>query len=273
MQRPYTRFFNVMLLIAAAGVSSPRPTYRLAAPSTAPRRHAPIRIRERRGGTVTSDNWSGYAVTGAKGSVNDVKGSWVVPAIQGTCPSTNQYSSFWVGIDGYDSNTVEQVGTDSDCQNGVPVYYAWFEFYPHLSYTINTITVKPGDVISAEVKYGGGSFTVTLTDESNPGTFSTSTKMNNAQRSSAEWIAEAPSGGGIQPLADFGSIGFGADYTSVPLTCDASLTTHSGSIASFPNANVFQITMVNSSGTPEAIPSGLSDSGTSFYVSRTAAGS
>jgi Peptidase A4 family len=74
---------------------------------------------------------SGYAVTGAAGSVTDVKGSWVVPAVQGSRPSTNQYASFWVGIDGFSSNTVEQIGTDSDCQNGAPTNYAWFEFYPH----------------------------------------------------------------------------------------------------------------------------------------------
>ena len=45
--------------------------------------HAPLRIHERRyDGTVTSENWSGYAVTGS--NITDVKGSWIVPAV--TCP-------------------------------------------------------------------------------------------------------------------------------------------------------------------------------------------
>jgi hypothetical protein len=57
------------------------------------------------------------AVTGSKASVTDVTGSWTVPAVDCTSPNgtPNGYSSFWVGIDGYGSNTVEQIGTDSDC--------------------------------------------------------------------------------------------------------------------------------------------------------------
>src|SRR5690349_21475645 len=76
--------------------------------------HDPIKIHHLRDGLAYSTNWSGYAVTGNPGSVTDARASWVVPAIQGACPATNQYSSFWVGIDGYSDNSVEQTGTDSD---------------------------------------------------------------------------------------------------------------------------------------------------------------
>src|SRR5689334_9151091 len=93
--------------------------------SIVPRQHPPIIIHRRHGTNVTSTNWSGYSVTGANGSVNDVKGTWTVPSVV-NCTSANQYASFWIGIDGYESNTVEQIGTDSDCQNGSPTYYAWF---------------------------------------------------------------------------------------------------------------------------------------------------
>src|SRR5437899_2952963 len=75
-------------------------------------------------GTVCSTNWSGFAVTGS--GVTDAKGSWIVPSV--TCSSSTTYSSYWVGIDGYSSNTVEQTGTDSDCSSGHGVYYAWYEF-------------------------------------------------------------------------------------------------------------------------------------------------
>src|SRR5262249_48179989 len=107
---------------------------------TATQSHIPMIPHQRHGRNATSTNWSGYAVTASSGAVSDVKASWVVPAVQGNCPSTNQYASFWVGIDGYSSNTVEQIGTDSDCQNGQPVYYVWYEFYPHWSYLVNTVT-------------------------------------------------------------------------------------------------------------------------------------
>src|SRR4051812_4222271 len=179
---------------------------------TPSRAHIPMILHQRHGRNSTSTNWSGYAVTGASGSVSDVKASWVVPAIVGPCPSTSQYSSFWVGIDGYSSNTVEQIGTDSDCQNGQPAYYVWYEFYPHWSYTVNTLTIHPGDQISAEVRADAkGTFTVILIDQTTRGSFQTSAKMNNADRSSAEWIAEAPWSGGVLPLTNFGTAQFGSN--------------------------------------------------------------
>src|SRR5262245_55963259 len=101
-------------------------------------RHRPIIIRHIRERAVSSENWSGYAVNGAEGSVQDVSGSWTVPSV--TCASGTEYSSFWVGIDGFNSNTVEQIGVDADCLSGSPVYYAWFEFYPHTFVTINNFT-------------------------------------------------------------------------------------------------------------------------------------
>jgi hypothetical protein len=183
-----------------------------------------------------------------------------------SCSSTASYSSFWVGIDGYSSNTVEQTGTDSDCVNGKPTYSAWFEFYPHLSYTINSITINPGDVISAEVRSDpGGLFTVTLTDLTNGGTFSTSAKMPSAKRSPAEWIAEAPSSGGTLPLADFGTANYGEQYTRVASTSFATISGTTASLGSF-GSNVLQIQMVDRNGVPEASPSSLSSKGSSFSV-------
>ncbi len=217
-------------------------------------------------GSSSSLNWAGYAVTAAAGTVSDVKGSWVVPAIQGTCPSTNQYSSFWVGIDGFSSNTVEQTGTDSDCRGGAPAYYAWYEFYPHPSKIISGLTVHAGDVMSAEVAYSGGRFVVTITDTTTGASFSTSAKVHSAQRSSAEWIAEAPSSsGGILPLADFGTVSFGLDNTGIASTCTATIGGTAGAIGSF-GSSVQSITMATSSSVVKASPSSLSPDGTSFSV-------
>ncbi len=235
------------------------------APHAAAHRHAPISIRERHGRNVTSDNWSGYAVTGAKGSVTDVKASWIVPAIAEPCPSTDQYASFWAGIDGYSSNTVEQIGTDSDCQNGKPVYYAWFEFYPHPSFPIESMTIHPGDVISAEVSAGAkGKFMVTITDVTTNQTFTTSTKIPSAAQSSAEWIAEAPYSGGVLPLADFGIVWFSADQTTAGKA--------TGPIGSFPSADVDEITMVDRSDATKALPSSLSKNESSFSIAWVSSG-
>lgn len=213
-----------------------------------------------------STNWSGYAVTGSSGSVSDAKGSWIVPAIQGTCSGTNQYSSFWVGIDGFNSGTVEQTGTDSDCQGGAPTYYAWYEFYPHPSFLISGLTISPGDHMSAEASFSGRSFTVTITDTTTGHSFSTSAKVRGAQRSSAEWIAEAPSSsGGILPLANFGTVSYGTDNTGIASTCFATIGGTTGAIGSF-GASVQEITMVTNTGVVKAQPSSLSSDGTSFSV-------
>jgi hypothetical protein len=249
----------VSLLIGAAGCGPPDAQEPWVAP------HSPIVIRESHNSSTTSTNWSGYAVTAANGSVTDVKGSWIVPAIVGSCPATNQYSSFWVGIDGYNSNTVEQIGTDSDCQGGVPTYYAWYEFYPHASFLISGLTISPGDNIQAETSYNTASrnFTVTLTNVTTGGTFNISSKVGSARRSSAEWIAEAPSSGGVLPLADFGTISFGLDSTGDASTCDATIGGTTAPIGSF-GANIQEITMVTSTGAVKAQPSNLATDGTSF---------
>jgi hypothetical protein len=245
------------------------------APATTPTRTHGPRIRDASGNSI---NWSGYAVNAAAGSVTDVKGSWIVPAVVGAVSKRSiQYSSFWVGIDGSNSNTVEQCGTDSDWVNGQAVYYAWYEFYPAPSVTISNFPVKPGDAITANVvNNGGGSFTLTITNASEmnpatgaPYTFTTTGSVNSAHASSAEWIAEAPSGGSILPLADFGTVYFGQDYTTPAGVGDCSATVGgaTGPIASFGTTEVEAITMVaKKGGRLKAQPSGLSSDGTSFSV-------
>jgi len=68
--------------------------------------HAPMKFHlVRPDGSVESANWSGYAVTGS--DFTNATGSWTVSAVN--CTKTpDTYSAFWVGIDGYSSDTVEQ---------------------------------------------------------------------------------------------------------------------------------------------------------------------
>ncbi len=216
-----------------------------------------------------SQNWAGYVVRASAGSVADVKGSWVVPAIQGPCPSTDAFSAFWVGIDGLGSTTVEQTGTDSDCVKGAPLYDAWYEFFPATAHTRSSVPVHPGDAISAEVRYSGGSFTVTLADLTTAASFSKSMQDSGAQRLSAEWIAEAPSsGGGVLPLADFGTVSFGYDYTGVAGSCSATVGGTSGALGMFPSAGfpLVALAMETGSGATKAATSLVSSDGTSFSV-------
>jgi peptidase A4-like protein len=152
----------------------------------------------------TSTNWSGYAVTGSR--FTSVSASWTEPTAK--CSGT-AYSSFWVGLDGDTSNTVEQTGTDADCSGSTPQYYAWYEMYPKFPVNLRG-TVRPGDKLNASVTTNGsGSFTLTITDTTQGWTNTTTARLKSAKLASAEVIAEAPSGsGGVLPLANFGTVGF-----------------------------------------------------------------
>jgi len=199
--------------------------------------HAP-NVRLRAG---TSTNWSGYAAAGTPGTFTSVAASWTQPTV--TCTSQTTFSAYWVGLDGDTTSTVEQLGTEADCVGGVPRYSSWYEMYPHRSYAAS-IRVVPGDTYQASVVYlGSGNFRLTLRDTT-AGTpaFTTVQKLANAKLASAEAIVEAPSGGGVLPLANFGNANF------------SGVTANGATMTSPPAA---QITMVNSSGGIKAQPSGL----------------
>jgi len=161
--------------------------------------------------STTSTNWSGFAVetnlnSPQNNAVSAVSGSWTVPTATG---SGTAYSSVWVGIDGYSSSTVEQIGVEADVTGGKASYYAWYEMYPAYPVTISSVPVTPGDSISASVSYASGQYTLQLSDNTTGKSYSTVQALAGAQRSSAEWIVEAPSSGfGVLPLANFGTVNF-----------------------------------------------------------------
>jgi hypothetical protein len=188
----------------------------------------------------TSTNWSGYAVTGSR--FTSVSSSWTEPTV--TCSRT-AYSSFWVGLDGDGSNSVEQTGTDSDCSGRTPEYYAWYEMYPKAPVDLRG-TVRPGDSLSASVTTNGsGSFTLTITDNTQRWTNTTTAKLTSAALASAEVIAEAPSSSqGVLPLADFGTVSFSG-------------ATANGSLLTSTTPNIDPITMQSGS-TVKAQPSSIS---------------
>ncbi len=205
----------------------------------------------------TSTNWSGYAAYGASGTVTKVAGSWTVPEVTAGTSTGNAYSSIWVGIDGYNSGTVEQIGTEQDWINGKASYSVWYEMYPKFPVTIKTVSVHPKDVFTASVEYGArGSFTLTITNTSTGESYSTTQKCPSAKRSSAEWVVEAPWSGGVLPLANFGT----ASFTG----CSATM---SGTTSGLSNSswNYDVIDMVNSSGGLKADTTATKD-GTSFSV-------
>jgi hypothetical protein len=228
--------------------------------------HAPMRragASKLKNGAEESYNWGGYGVTGT--DFTNATGSWIVPTMD-CAKSPNAAIAIWVGIDGLNSSTVEQTGVGVVCEHATAVYYAWYEFYPNPSYTISTITVHPGDVFSASVSYssGTGEFSTTITDVTTGATSTNSAAVSGAERSSAEWIVEAPSSvTGILNLVDYVKAELGEDATHQSGTNAATDSTNSGVIKTFGTA-VDAITQIDWLGYKEQTPSALSSDGSSF---------
>jgi peptidase A4-like protein len=221
--------------------------------------NAPAHLRVRND-AVKSTNWSGYAVQRTKGTkFTDVAGSWVEPAV--TCAGGDQYSAFWVGIDGYVSDSVEQLGTSSNCDGTTPKYNSWWEMYPAepVSLPVKKYPVEAGDTLTASVSVTADVYTLSISS-SRGWSFSTATTGSSSLRqSSAEWITEAPTSTAVLPLADFGTVGF--------TNCTAALSrAASEPISSFTaKSGPHEITMA-AKGTTKAAPSALNSSGNGFTV-------
>ena len=173
---------------------------------------------------ITSSNWSGYAAdTGAKtwsnASFSTVAADFVVPAaIARTCDSAWEYSSAWVGLDGYASNDVLQAGVEADatCGSGLAqdYYTPWYEWYPLASVRITNLTAAAGQSfyihVWATTPTAGHAYiqnlslnqSVSLDFSAPPGT--------TLRGESAEWILESPSVNGT--LATLPT--YGLDYVS-----------------------------------------------------------
>lgn len=225
----------------------------------------------------TSGNWSGYGVplegSGVSDAYSQVSGTWTVPSVTGAAGRGTTYSSVWVGIDGYSSATVEQIGTEHDWANGKPKNYAWFEMYPNPAYQITGFPVNAGDSISAQVVYlgettvqtGNGKrktttqqsvFQLTIVNNTRNSSYTVPTSYTTIPtppRSSAEWVVEAPSSGRILPLANYGTVNFS----------DCSATGLLGGTGSITNWPADPLTMIDPSG-GESDPSALSADGTAF---------
>jgi hypothetical protein len=202
----------------------------------------------------TSDNWAGYASTGS--SYTSVSSSWTQPSV--SCGDEDTYSSFWVGLDGDGTSSVEQTGTEADCSGGQAEYSSWYEMYPADPVTYSD-DVEPGDSFTATVTTdGSGDFTLTLTDNTQGWNETQNETGSSATGGSAEVIAEAPYSNGVLPLSDFGTV----DFTGA--TVDGS---------AIGDSSPDSIDLVSDGGVTEATTSSLDSSGEDFSVTWESTGS
>ncbi|MFG2881735.1 G1 family glutamic endopeptidase [Streptomyces sp. NPDC048297] len=131
-------------------------------------------------------NWGGYVT---QGSFTKITGTWTQPHV--VCRSHNEVFAPWVGLDGWGSRTVEQVGVQTDCSSGSPVNTAWYEMYP-ASPVYWQDPVSEGDSITASVTSdGAGGYTMALTNNTKGWTKQVK-KTLQAENVSAEAVIESP---------------------------------------------------------------------------------
>jgi hypothetical protein len=210
--------------------------------------------------SIGSLTWAGYVVSSdllfQQPIVEGVNGSWVVPRVS---VSTNDtFSSAWIGIGGQLDNTLIQCGTEHDSLGGQEVYSVWYELLPNNSVTVESMTVSPGDVITASISLVNSSannWQIQIVDNTSGQSFRQVFAYNSSQLS-AEWIVERPNvNNKVSSIADFGSVTFIGAY--------AQLGSKVGTISSFSN---YEVTMNDLQNNQLATVSPLSRDGSSFTV-------
>ncbi len=207
----------------------------------------------------TSQNWSGYAVTGS--GYTGITGTWTVP--QPRVAGAPGVGATWVGIGGVTSHDLIQAGTqDVSLGAGQFQFQTWIEMLPAASQQVS-LAVVPGDSITVSIDEQGagtGMWQVSMKNNTSNQSFQTSVQYTSTE-SSAEWVEEAPAGSrGILPLDNFGSVSF----------TDASAT-QNGQAVSLADLGARPITMVNATKEALAVPSRVGGDGSSFMVVRTSA--
>lgn len=146
--------------------------------------------------SAASGGFAGYAATTS--TYTSVNATWTQPSV--TCGSASTYVSTWVGLDGISDSTVEQIGTEADCVNGVVAYEGWYELYPAAPVYLSQ-RLSPGDSVTATVSATTADvFTLTLKDATAGWTSSSKHTDTAAARTSAEVALEVPTVNGVTPV-------------------------------------------------------------------------
>ena len=209
-------------------------------------------------GSLTASNWSGYAdVACPTCALRYVSADYTLPHLNTAKSPNNSWAAHWVGLDGANTSTVEQVGIDTYVSNGVDYYYAWYEMYPAAA-QVYSLAASPGDNIQVSVYTINGTYYLSLNDTTLGAGFNATATVPTGyvgQNKSAEVITEAPSevsGSTVTqlPLADYGQVNYN----------NATVTSRSGTHGNLGSTSLwsgYAIKMVGSTGTTLSTPSGL----------------
>jgi hypothetical protein len=219
---------------------------------------------------MTSGNWSGFALYRDNYLLSVLhpyspppfvfaSGEWFVPSALGE-QGIQDYSSFWVGMDGLGSNNILQDGTSQDAIGTnflgikwtVATFYAWAEFLPAFEQQVTNFKVSPGDHMLSQVWMGNAGSKPTLTGvfgvcylfNLTTGTYTyvyiTPPSGTVFTGSSAEWIMERPTIDGSLP--DLSNYGVAMMFNAWAQRSDGTVMYPSG------NPSSLQMTMTNDAG-------------------------
>jgi hypothetical protein len=219
-----------------------------------------------------STNWAGYAVSPSRRkSFSTVTGRWIQPTA--TCDSAQTYSAFWVGLGGFSRSAfaVEQTGTQANCSFSQPYYVAWYELFPAPPVNL-TMAVRPGDLMSATVTVSKQTVRIWLKNVTTGNLFTKPLRMKRPDVTSAEWIAEAPTGCDYTgdcttlPLTNFGTVAF-THGTTASSGHRGRISDARWSATSIELHGDLQDSVHPTQAGANAIPGGLGGDGGSFSVS------
>lgn len=216
--------------------------------------------------TVSTLNWSGYAITARSGqTIKRIQAVFNVPDVNcaGSSLGTNgAVFSQWAGLDGFTSQTVEQAGIGAECtsNSGPATYFAFYEMFPKIGVTFTGIS--PGDAIVVFVQRVSTGWHLVLQDRTTSSGFSTvqpcpsgaTCRDANGEQITEDFNGSVPAG---YNLADFGL----DNQTNVRATSGGGL---SGGLTSCSLWTSSMIDMVN--GADKMATPGPLYGGQAFYV-------
>jgi len=209
---------------------------------------------------LTSFDWSGYSVASdlnnPQPQVAGINASWTVPTVKVSI--VDSYSAVWIGVGGQFDDTLIQAGTEQDSINGHGTYSAWYELLPRNVVTVDSLSILPGDRITASISLldpTTNTWSIEIHDVTDGRSFQKSLIYASSMLS-AEWIMERPTIDSlIRTLADFGETTFTG--------CTATIGGKAGTISSF---HTTQLTMYNRQNKELVSVSPLTSGGSSFTV-------
>jgi peptidase A4-like protein len=265
-------------LLAPAAVAAPRVATLLSSPLDAGGRalHAPAPSKGSHFGPDTgtveySSNWSGYAQNdgATTGPFTGVKAKFVVPTVE--IESGTQYSSDWVGIGGWNEDTLVQDGIEADNLNGTAFYQAWTEILPAAEDPL-TLTIHPGDVINASVReIATNTWKMTVKDKTT-GIKASRTVSYDSSGASMEVITERPCiSDGCTSVNDLANLAQTTNETYLPanLTTSAPGPTavYKPALTPISGQTLYDVSMVNNADTAViATPSNANTQNDGFTV-------